>query len=68
MLRQKFDHQGSPRKAQASEMEQARILRLVQSSTMNLDVRLQGPTLSVETLLELTEGDVIAFDFPVDVR
>src|ERR1019366_7658485 len=65
MLRQKFDHQGSSRKAQATEEEQARMLRLARQATSRLDARLQGPTLGVETLLELKDGDVIAFDYPV---
>jgi flagellar motor switch protein FliM len=66
MLRQKFDHQGSPHKARATEAEQSRVLRLVKPSTMHLDVRLQGPTLSVETLLDLKDGDVITFDYPIE--
>ena len=65
-LRQKFDHQGSSRKAQATEEEQARMLRLARQAMLHLDARLQGPTLGVETLLELKDGDIIAFDFPVD--
>ena len=33
---------------------------------MNLDVRLQGPTLKMSNLLQLAVGDVLAFDFPVE--
>src|SRR5215470_9536411 len=65
MLRQKFDQQWSVRKTQATEEEHSRILRLMRPSMMHVDTRLQGPTLTVGTLLDLSEGDVLAFDFPV---
>lgn len=71
MLRQKFDQQWSVRKTEATETEHARILRLVRPAMLRLDMRLRGPTLAVETLLGLEEGDVLAFDYsvnrPVDV-
>ncbi|MFN7935389.1 MAG: flagellar motor switch protein FliM [Bryobacteraceae bacterium] len=65
MLRQKFDQQWSIRKSESTEEEQLRMLRLIQSSTVHIDSRLRGPTLSVENLLELEEEDVLTFDFPV---
>ena len=40
--------------------------KLLKPAQMDIDTRLQGPTLSVEDLLELTEGDVLTFDYPVD--
>jgi flagellar motor switch protein FliM len=66
MLRQKFDQQWSVRKTQATENEHSRVLRLIRPASIHLDARLQGPTLSVATLLELAEGDVLAFDYPVE--
>jgi flagellar motor switch protein FliM len=66
MLRQKFDQQWSVRKTRATEEERARVLRLIRPAIMHLDARLQGPTLGVETLLDLQEGDVLAFDYPMD--
>ncbi len=66
MLRQKFDHQGGARKAHATEDEQARVLRLVQAAAIHVDARLQRPTLGVDALLELKEGDILAFDYPLD--
>src|SRR5229473_8434713 len=63
MLRQKFDQQWSVRKTQATEEEHARMLRLVRPANLRLDLRLRGPTLDVETLLGLEEGDVLAFDY-----
>jgi flagellar motor switch protein FliM len=66
MLRQKFDQQWSVRKTRATEEERARVLRLIRPAVINLDARLHGPKMSVETLLDLKEGDVLAFDHPVD--
>ena len=66
MLRQKFDQQWSVRKTQATEEEHARVLRLIRPAIIHLDARLQGPNLGVETLLDLKEGDILAFDYPVE--
>jgi flagellar motor switch protein FliM len=66
MLRQKFDQQWSVRKTRATEEERARVLRLIRPAIINLDARLEGPKLGVEELLDLKEGDVLAFDYPVD--
>jgi flagellar motor switch protein FliM len=66
MLRQKFDQQWSVRKTRATEEERTRVLRLIRPAIMNLDARLTGPTLGVEALLDLREGDILAFDYPVD--
>jgi len=65
MLRQKFDQQWSVRKTQATQDEHSRLLRLLRPASIHLDARLQGPTLRVATLLDLAEGDVLAFDYPV---
>jgi flagellar motor switch protein FliM len=66
MLRQKFDQQWSVRRAEASEDEHTRILRLLKPAQMNMDTRLQGQTMRVEDLLKLKEGNVLAFDYPLD--
>jgi flagellar motor switch protein FliM len=66
MLRQKFDQQWSVRKTRATEEEHARVLRLIRPAIIHLDARLQGPTLSISTLLDLREGDVLEFDYPVN--
>ena len=65
MLRQKFDQQWSVRRTQATETEHERVFRLVKPCEMKMDARLQGPTLTVEQMLNLEAGDVLAFDFPV---
>jgi flagellar motor switch protein FliM len=66
MLRQKFDQQWSVRRSQSTDEEQARVLKLIKPGIIHLDGRLNGPTLRVEDLLGLSEGDVLSFDFPVD--
>jgi flagellar motor switch protein FliM len=64
MLRNKFDQHGAIRRTQATEQEHARLLRLVHPASMRLDAQLQGPTVGVQQLLDLAEGDVLCFDFP----
>jgi flagellar motor switch protein FliM len=64
MLRNKFDQQWSMRKAESTEDEQARILRLIKPANVHLDTRLTGPTLRVEDLLEISVDDVLTFDYP----
>jgi len=66
MLRSKFDQHWSVRKTQATEDEHARLLRLLGRSYFHIDARLRGPSLSVGTLLDLREGDVLAFDYPME--
>jgi flagellar motor switch protein FliM len=66
MLRQKFDQQWSVRKTQATEDEHTRMLRLIRPALVRLDARLQGPKLGVQALLDLQEGDIVAFDYPVE--
>ncbi len=66
MLRQRFDQQWTLRKTRVSEDDHARILRLIQPARMELEVALRGPTLPVADLLEMSEGDILAFDYPLD--
>ncbi len=66
MLRHKFDQQWSVRRSESTEAEQSRILRLIKPAGMHLDGRLLGPMLKVEDLMDLTEGDLLTFDYPVD--
>jgi flagellar motor switch protein FliM len=66
MMRQKFDQQWSVRKTMASEAEQTRVLRLLRKAALTLEARLEGPRLSVRDFLGLEEGNLLAFDFPVD--
>jgi flagellar motor switch protein FliM len=65
MLRHKFDQQWSVRRSESTEQEQSRTLRLIKPGGIHLDGRLNGPTLSVEDLLDLAAGDVLTFDYPI---
>jgi flagellar motor switch protein FliM len=66
MMRQQLDQQWSVRHTKPTEAGQATMLDLVKPARIGLDVRLDGPRLLTRDLLNLTEGDVLAFDFPVD--
>jgi flagellar motor switch protein FliM len=66
MMRQKFDQQWSVRKTHASVAEQARVLRLLRESNLSLEARLEGPTLTVRDLLDLDEGSLLMFEYPVE--
>jgi flagellar motor switch protein FliM len=66
MMRQKFDQQWSVRKTESTTVEQSRILELIRPSRLSLDSRIEGPTLRMEDLLRLEEGDVLSFDYSVD--
>jgi len=66
MMRQKFDQQWSVRKSHASQIEQARILRVLRDAAITIEARLEGPTLTVRDLLSLREGYLLTFDYPVD--
>ncbi len=66
MLRQKFDQQWSVRKTEATEGEHQRLFRLIKPSQFRMDSRLQGPTLRVEDLLKIEEGQILAFDYPIE--
>src|SRR5579871_5130485 len=66
MLRQKFDQQWTLRKAISGEGEHERVLHLLRPAQMRVDTRLEGAKMRVDTLLDLQEGDVVAFDYPVD--
>ena len=66
MLRQKFDQQWSVRKSESTEEERSRMLRLLKPCVLKFDSRLQGPTLTVEQMIQLGDGDLLAFDYPID--
>ena len=65
MMRQKFDQQWSVRKTESTDSEQTRILDLVRESNMELEARLEGPTILMEDLIRLEQGDILGFDYPV---
>ena len=66
MMRQKFDQQWSVRKTTTTETEQARVLRLLHPGTLSIEARLDGPYLKVRDFLNIEEGRLLAFDYPID--
>ncbi len=60
------DASSAPRKVEAGEAEQARMLDLMQKALFTLEAHLEGPTLRVRELLDLKEGDVLTFEHPID--
>src|SRR5579862_3353506 len=65
MMRQKFDQQWSVRKTESTDLEQSRVLELIRESSMTLEARLEGPTIRMEDLVRLEQGDILSFDYPV---
>jgi flagellar motor switch protein FliM len=65
MMRQKFDQQWTLRKSASTELEQSRILGLIRQACLPSEVMLSGPTVLLRDLMNLEEGDVLSFEFPV---
>ncbi len=65
MLRHKFDQQWSMRRTMASEEERLQMLQKLLPARLHLEARLHGPRMTVEALLDLTEGDILEFDYPL---
>jgi flagellar motor switch protein FliM len=66
MMRQKFDQQWSVRKTHASIAEQSRMLSMLRESNLSIEARLEGPTVTVRDLLQLSEGNLLVFDYPLE--
>ena len=66
MMRHKFDQQWSVRKTHANASEQVRVLRMLREGTLELEARLEGPTVTIGDLLKLQEGHLLTFDYPVE--
>ena len=64
MMRQKFDQQWSLRKSAATDVEQARVLELIQTAKLGAEVLLSGPKLLLRDLMNLEKGDILSFEFP----
>ena len=65
MMRQKFDQQWSLRKSASTDSEQKRVLEIIRTSRLQSEVLLSGPTLLLRDLMNLEEGDILSFEFPV---
>ena len=53
------------RKTESTDQEQTRILDLIRESSMTLEARLEGPTIRMEDLIRLEQGDILSFDYPL---
>jgi flagellar motor switch protein FliM len=65
MMRHKFDQQWSTRKTAATVEEERRILGILGSSKVRAEATLDGASLSVEDVINLSTGQVLVFDHPV---
>jgi flagellar motor switch protein FliM len=65
MLGQQLEQHGA-RRAELSDAETARILRLVAPAALRVDTRMLGQRLTVRDLLAVQAGDVLTFDYPVE--
>ena len=65
MLRQRFEQGWTNRRSESTDGDQERVFRLVLPSAVTLEARLQGPTLRMQDLLDLEEGDIVVFDHGV---
>jgi len=65
MMRQRFDQQWLLRKASSTDVEQARVLKLIQPAELETEAMLSGPHVLLRDLVDLDEGDVLGLEFPV---
>jgi flagellar motor switch protein FliM len=62
MFRERTGQQSAVRRREANENDHARVLRRIKSSTVELEARLLGPKLRLDSLIQLEVGDVLALD------
>jgi flagellar motor switch protein FliM len=65
MMRQKFDQQWSLRKSASTDQEQMRVLDIIRTARVQSEVLLSGPKLLLRDLMNLEEGDILSFEYPV---
>jgi flagellar motor switch protein FliM len=65
MMRQRFDQQWLLRKASSTDVEQARVMKLIQPAELQTEAMLSGPHMLLRDLIDLDEGDVLGLEFPV---
>ena|SRR5579875_1320631 len=64
-LRDKFSQQWMMRRSEPTNQDQSRIFNLIKSAHVEVESRLSGPEIRMKDLVDLKEGDVLAFDFPM---
>jgi flagellar motor switch protein FliM len=60
------EERGEPARSGPAEADLERNLALLGDAGVQLEVRLQGPTMEFEKLLALRAGQVVTFDYPLD--
>ncbi len=65
MLGQRFEQQWSIRRKAASEEDQQVMARIASSLPAAIDARLEAGAIRAQDLLQLEQGDVLAFDTPI---
>ena len=65
MFREKSVQQPASRRREATQEDHARVLKRIKSSRVELEARLEGPSLRLERLMNLNVGDVLSFNHPL---
>jgi len=65
-LRHMFERLRRVHRAESRRSDQAHMADLLGRAGLNLEVRLDGPTVPMRSLLDLEVGDVLALDYPLD--
>lgn len=65
-LRHMFDRLRRIHRAESKHRDQIRMAELLAKTSVQVEVRLDGPTISTHSLLDLNVGDVLTLDYPVD--
>jgi flagellar motor switch protein FliM len=65
LLRNRFDQQWSLRRTASTEQEQSRVFRLMESSELRVDARVES-AVPMRMLLELEEGAILTLDHSVE--
>lgn len=68
MIGQKFEQQWMLRKTDPTDAEQTRMFTLLSTAASRMDVRLEGPCLTVRDLLDLDVGDCLKFDYRIEKK
>ena len=64
-LRDRFNQQWMMRSRESTQQDQSRILSLIRSSQVDLEVCLTGPRMQMRDLVDVKVNDIVMFDFPV---
>ncbi len=65
MQRQRQNQQAKLKRGKRNDSDYERMLRLVQPARVDADVRLNGPSMLLKDLMNVTAGDVISLGYPV---